>query len=248
MFLHLRSAATSRARYCRLFSEFSSGSVLGTSTLSGNLLKDLQEDLRHENELRTRGMGETLQNYVNRAELSHMESPEADEKFIKELDAKVDDLFSRIPLPEDPMRAALALTDEEVKEEAAAELVKEAVREMYWRKLDAKKAEELRLKHAQEKYAKQGMRQYFEEKKEKDELRERYSSVISGAAGTTRQSRSQLQKAEEEERSAAVKAILADDGNDDVEDASAEELRAELAAMKAKMAKLEEMLRDKNKP
>lgn len=233
MFLRVRSlVALSPPCRRRFFSEFNSGSVLGTSTLSGSLLKGLQEDLKNENELRTRGMGETLQNYVNRAELSHMESPEADAKFMKELDTKVDDLFARIPLPEDPMRAALALTDEEVKEEAAAEMVKEAVREMYWRKLDAKKAEELRLKHAQEKYAKQGMRRYFDEMKEEEVMRERYAGVVQGSTGSAQPPR---------ERVSSAKAA----GERDSDDATEAELRAELAAMKAKMAKLEEMLKEK---
>jgi hypothetical protein len=221
----------------RAFSEFNSGSVLGTSTLSGSLLKGLQEDLRHENELRTRGMGETLQNYVNRTELSHMESPEADEKFLKELDTKVDDLFSRIPLPEDPMRAALALTDEEVKEEAAAELVKEAVREMYWRKLDAKKAEELRLKHAQEKRARQEMRHYFDELKENNEMCERYMNVMNGTTGVG------ASQPPPQPRKTTLESAVVDD--EKVEDTPEADLRAELALMKAKMAKLEEMLQNK---
>ncbi|KPA85058.1 putative mitochondrial hypothetical protein [Leptomonas pyrrhocoris] len=243
MHRRLRSLVAAQRSCHRFFSEFNSGSVLGTPVLSGSLLKDMQEDLKHENELHTRGMGETLQNFVNRAELTHMESPEADEKFMKNLESKVDDLFSRIPLPEDPMRAALALTDEEVKEEAAAELVKEAVREMYWRKLDAKKAEELRLKHAQEKYAKQGMRQYFDDLKENEKMRERYSSVLNGGATSTTTSRPCSR--EQDKTTSSTSAAVRGDEDGDVADATAEELRAELAAMKAKMAKLEEMLRAK---
>lgn len=243
MLLRFRPRAALQLRCVRSFSEWSCGSVLGTSTLSGGLLKDLQTDLQHENNIRTRGVGETLQNYVNRAELSHMESPEADEKFAKELSAKVDDLFSRIPLPEDPMRAALALTDEEVKEEAASEMVKEAVREMYYRKLDAKKAEELRLKHAQEKYAKQGMRRYFEEMREDETVRERYADVVNGTASATAPSSSG--RAVGAAASAGEQCPGNGEDGTDMTTASAAELRAELAAMRAKMAKLEEMLREK---
>lgn len=232
MLLRLRTSAAPRLRCIRAFSEFSTGSVLGTSTLSGSLLKDLQMDLKHENEIRTRGVGETLQNYVNRAEMSHMESPEADAKFARELSTKVDDLFARIPLPEDPMRAALALTDEEVKEEAASEMVKEAVREMYYRKLDAKKAEELRLKHAQEKYAKQGMRLYFAEKKEDEAWQERYANVVNGGTSSCATTSAEETRGDSSGRAGR-------------ENASTADLRAELAAMKAKMAKLEEMLREK---
>lgn len=131
---------------CRVFSEFNDGSVLGTSTLSTQFLVALKEDLKHEEQIRTGGIGETLTNYVNRAELSHMESPEADIAFQKKLDKQVDDFFSNISLPEDPMKAALARSEDELKEEVAMEVYREAVREAYLRRLDAKKAEELRLK------------------------------------------------------------------------------------------------------
>lgn len=77
-----------------------------------------------------------------------MESPEADEAFLAKFGTKVDDFFSRIPLPEDPMKAALARSPEELEEVASAELVKEAVREAYLRRLGAKQTEELRLKRA----------------------------------------------------------------------------------------------------
>lgn len=214
-------------------SGFGADSILGTSTMTGSLLQSLQNDLKCENELRAKGIGETLQNYVHRAELSHMESPEADEKFLKGLDAKVDDLFARIPLPADPTKAALALTDEEVKEEAAAELVKEAVRELYWRKLDAKQAEELRLRRAQEKLQKQGADRYFCEKREDEQLRDHARAhpapPPAGAGG------SQALDADE----SGVSSSSSPDG------ASAAELRAELAAMRAKMAQLEELLQGK---
>lgn len=217
----------------RWLSGCGTGSILGTTTMSGNLLKTLQEDLRNENELRTKGIGETLQNYVHRAELSHMESPEADEAFSKSLDAKVDDLFAHIPLPQDPMKVALALTDEEVKEEAAAEFVKEAVREMYWRKLDAKQAEELRLKRAEKKLQKQGASQYFEERREEERLRERASTQLVA------------QPLAVEPRSPVGKVVTASLLQNLDSTLSAEELREELAAMKANVSRLEELLRYK---
>ncbi|CAM39851.1 conserved hypothetical protein [Leishmania braziliensis MHOM/BR/75/M2904] len=220
-----------RGGYHRWLSGWDTSSILGTPTTSGSLLKTLQEDLKSETELRTKGIGETLQNYVHRAELSHMESPEADEQFSKSLDAKVDDLFARIPLPQDPMRTALALTDEEVKEEVAAELVKEAVREMYWRKLDAEQAEALRLKRAQEKLQKQGGSQYFEELREKEKLREHAETRLA-AQPVAVETRPSVGKVVDEPLLQNRDATL-----------SAEELHEELTAMKAKMARLEELLR-----
>lgn len=217
----------------RWFSGCCTGSILGTDTVSGSLLKTLQEDLSDENELRTKGIGETLQNYVHRAELSHMESPEADEAFSKSLDAKVDDLFARIPLPQDPMKVALALTDEEAREEAATELVKEAVREMYWRKLGAKQAEELRLKKAQEKLQKQGAIQYFEERREEERLREHENTQFAA------------QPLAVEPQSPVGKGVTASPLQNLDSTLSAEELRKELAAMKANVSRLEELLRYK---
>ncbi|CAC9506036.1 conserved hypothetical protein [Leishmania infantum JPCM5] len=216
----------------RWFSGCGTGSILGTATMAGSLLKTLQEDLRDETELRTKGIGETLQNYVHRAELSHMESPEADEAFSKSLDAKVDDLFARIPLPQDPMKVALALTDEEAKEEAAAELVKEAVREMYWRKLDAKQAEELRLKRAQEKLQKQGAIQYFEERRE-ERLREHTNRRFAA------------QPLAVEPQSPVGKGVTASPLQNPDSTLSAEELCEELATLKANVSRLEELLRYK---
>ncbi|KAG5474891.1 hypothetical protein LSCM4_04071 [Leishmania orientalis] len=217
----------------RWFSGWATGSILGTDTTSGSLLKTLQDDLRNENELRAKGIGETLQNYVHRAELSHMESPQADEQFLKALDAKVDDLFARIPLPQDPMKAALALTDDEVREEAAGELVKEAVREMYWRKLDARRAEELRLKRAREKMQEQGVNRYYDELREEEKLRE-YAETRRAAGRTAVETRSPVGKVSDEPLPGDVDSTL-----------SAEALRKELTEVKAKMAQLEELLRCK---
>lgn len=140
-------------------------SILGTSSMSASFLKDLQEDLQREQDIRKHGIGETLTNYVRRAELSHMESPEEDKKFLQKFGSQVDDFFSKIPLPEDPMKAALARTPEELEEEAAAEMLREAVREAYLRKLDAKAAEELRLKQAARRLEKHGYQAPTEEER-----------------------------------------------------------------------------------
>ncbi|KAG5500639.1 hypothetical protein JKF63_03735 [Porcisia hertigi] len=226
-----------REKCVRCLSGCGTGSVLGTSTMSGSLLKRLQEDLENENELRTKGMGETLQNCVHRAELSHMESPEADARFLKTLDAKVDDLFTRIPLPQDPMKAALALTDEEVKENAAAELLKEAVREMYLRKLDFKQAEELRLKKAEERLRMQGASQCFKERHESERLCKHETALLVPKPVAV-EARPPGCNEDGETLHNNLDALLEDEE-------LREELRGELAAMKAKVARLEELLCDK---
>ncbi|KAG5474552.1 hypothetical protein LSCM1_03339 [Leishmania martiniquensis] len=217
----------------RWFSGWPTNSILGTQTASGSLLKTLQDDLKNENVLHTNGRGETLQNCVNRAELSHMESPEADEQFLRALDAKVDDLFTRIPLPPDPMKAALALTDDEVKEEAAGELVKEAVREMYWRKLDARQAEELRLKRAQEQMQEQGVSQYLDGRREEERLREHEEARLAAQPEAV-----EIRPSGGEE----VDGSLFRNVDDTL---STEALRTELTEMKARVAQLEELLHGK---
>lgn len=159
------AAATRLAVSARNLTAFGdqSGSVLGTSSLPANFVKSLQEDLDRENRLRTQGMGETLANCIRRAELSHMESPEADRKFAERLHGQVDDFFSKLPTPADPMRAALAKTPEELEENAAAEMVREAVREAYLRRLGAGKAEEMRLKNAMRRFRSKGFEEPAQE-------------------------------------------------------------------------------------
>lgn len=88
--------------------------------------------------------------WISAQEVSHMESPEADEAHRRKVSKAIDDLFSRIPLPADPMAAALAPNAEEEQENAASEMLKEAVREAYWRKVNARRAEEARVEKAME--------------------------------------------------------------------------------------------------
>lgn len=82
---------------------------------------------------------------ISREGLSHLESPEGDEALRKKLSQNIDEFFLAIPLPENPMAAALAPTPEEVEENLAGEALKEAVREAYWRRVEAGRTEEARI-------------------------------------------------------------------------------------------------------
>lgn len=80
--------------------------------------------------------------------LSHLEGPEADKDLREKLSQNIDNFFSSIPLPENPMAAALAPSPEEIEENAAGEALKEAVREAYWRRLRAERNENVRIEES----------------------------------------------------------------------------------------------------
>lgn len=123
-------------------------SVLGTSTLSSQFLQQLKEDLTAEELKKTSGVGtfgETMRSCISKGELEHMESPEADEAHLRKLDKMVDNWFDRIPLPKDPMRAALAPTKEELADHEKFEVIKEAMRERYQSSNRRKRAEDDRI-------------------------------------------------------------------------------------------------------
>eukprot|EP00455_Lapot_gusevi_P029310 TRINITY_DN31382_c0_g1_i1.p1 TRINITY_DN31382_c0_g1~~TRINITY_DN31382_c0_g1_i1.p1 ORF type:complete len:226 (-),score=32.14 TRINITY_DN31382_c0_g1_i1:2-592(-) len=123
-------------------------SVLGTSTLSSQFLQQLKEDLSAEEMKKQSGFGtfgETMRSCISKGELEHMESPAADEAHLKKLDKMVDNWFTKIPLPKDPMRAALAPTKEELAEQEKFEVLKEAMRERYQSANRRKRAEEERI-------------------------------------------------------------------------------------------------------
>ncbi|RNF23484.1 uncharacterized protein Tco025E_02776 [Trypanosoma conorhini] len=128
------------------------GSVLGTRTVPHELVRTLQAELNEEEHRRQCGIGETLRNCVRQSDLDHLESPEADAANLHKLDAMVQSLFSRIPLPDDPMKAALDPTEEELKKNEECEVLKEAVREQYRRQKASKAAEEVRLARAMKRY------------------------------------------------------------------------------------------------
>ncbi|ESL09360.1 hypothetical protein TRSC58_02919 [Trypanosoma rangeli SC58] len=128
------------------------GSVLGTGTVPSDLLRTLQEELQEEECRKQSGIGETLRHCIRQSDLDHLEGPEADAVHLQKLDSMVESLFSRIPLPEEPMKAALEPTEEELKKNDECEVLKEAVREQYRRQRAAKAAEEARLARAMKRY------------------------------------------------------------------------------------------------
>ncbi|CBH18125.1 uncharacterized protein TEOVI_000178700 [Trypanosoma equiperdum] len=89
---------------------------------------------------------------LRHGELDHFESPEAEAAHVEKVNTVVDDLFSRMPLPEDPMGAALAPTKEEMEEKAEWDVLKEVVRERYQRKIALKEAERVRIDKAMQHY------------------------------------------------------------------------------------------------
>lgn len=135
--------------YARYFSTCLQQEILREAMTAGsspsNLLKDGTGDssrsghCRHHPEID-----------ISREGLSHLESPEMDEALRKKLSQNIDQFFSSIPLPKDPMAAALAPTPEEVEENLAGEALKETVREAYWRRVDAQRREESRIATAME--------------------------------------------------------------------------------------------------
>ncbi|CAD2218698.1 hypothetical protein ADEAN_000618900 [Angomonas deanei] len=201
----------------RFLSGFSDSSVLGTSTMSSNFVKSLRDDLRNEENSRKRGMGETLTNYINSAELTHMESPDEDVKFVKKLEHNIDDFFSKIPLPDDPMKMALRKSEEEMEEEAELEMIKEAYREAYLRKLDRKQAEEVRLKMSAKRLERAKDASDFFNSGE-------YGSVSAGG----------------KDREVPKKGAAAE-----TEDGSEESIRRQLKEMRLKMEELEKLLEKK---
>ncbi|CCW60181.1 unnamed protein product [Phytomonas sp. EM1] len=151
----------------RPISNIGNDGILGSSSFTLNFINSVYDDLNKHKQTGCVGIGRISEKYGNAAELSHIDSPEDDDAFHKKLDNEIHNLFSRIPLPSDPMKAALAPTEDELNEKAEAELIKEAVREAYLHKMAAKKAEELRLKWAAEQLDKsKSAEEYFRHRTE----------------------------------------------------------------------------------
>lgn len=89
--------------------------------------------------------------HLSAQDISHLESPEQDKAYQEKLSRSIDSFFSQIPLPQDPMAAALAPSREEEEENAMAEALKEAVRDAYWRRIHAKRSEDTRVERAMQK-------------------------------------------------------------------------------------------------
>lgn len=109
----------------------------------------MQEDLTAE-EGKKQGISgfADLQRASIARELDHMESPEADAAHLAKLDKQVTSFFDRIPLPADPMKAALAPTRDEIVQQEKFEVLKETVRERYMATQSRRRVEEKRIHEA----------------------------------------------------------------------------------------------------
>ncbi|KAH8608778.1 hypothetical protein ERJ75_001247400 [Trypanosoma vivax] len=125
--------------------------VLGGKNLPPGTIKTLITDLRVD-------IGECISASENRldglkqGDLNHLESPEADAAHLKRVQAEADALFAKLPLPQDPMKAALDPTEDEVKGREEWEVLREAVRERYQRQLSLGAAEKKRIETAMQSY------------------------------------------------------------------------------------------------
>ena len=185
--------------------------------MSPKFIEQMKEDLAAE-ELKRFGVGtfgDTMRSCISKGELEHMESPAADEMHQKKLDGMMESFFSKVPLPKDPMRAALAPTKEELTEIERFEVLKEAVRERYHANNQRKRSEEQRISAAM-KQVEDGSHPSYDAMHKYDAYEPLVSRVEAQRQGQARQ------EAEEEETEA---------------------LKRELEEMKRKVASLESKMR-----
>lgn len=216
-------------------------SVLGTG-LSSTFIQQVKEDLVAE-ELRRRtgigGFGDTLRSCITKGELEHMESPESDAAHQKKMDRMIDSLFSRLPMPEDPIKAALAPTKEEVAQIEQFEELKEAVRERYHAQQRRRRNEEVRIAGAM-KRVEDGSHPAFSRRSKYDSDRLPGDELLDAPAPS-----STKRQTVDSDLGAQVKASAAGDGTSDVEDVEA--MQRELDAMRKRMAQLEAAMQRKGR-
>ena len=109
--------------------------VLGTDAFDSKFVGMLRNELRVD-ETDSGGPDRfgrsTFSSCIRKGELDHMESPAADDAHIAKTDKQIESLFARLPPPPgDPMTAALAKTDAELKENEGMEMLREAMRQKY---------------------------------------------------------------------------------------------------------------------
>jgi hypothetical protein len=122
-----------------------SDSILGTGNFSADFVRELRQDMA-EMERERKGLPrDTFANAVLNGDLNHMESPESDEKHKRKIDRAAADLFSRLPMPADPMKAALAKSHEEMNAIDDLDALKEQVRERYRRGNRMRRTESQRI-------------------------------------------------------------------------------------------------------
>eukprot|EP00759_Apiculatamorpha_spiralis_P047262 PhF_6_TR4302/c0_g1_i1/m.5805 len=86
------------------------------------------------------------------SDLGHLESPEQDAKLIETISVAAKTLFEKVPLPADPMKAAMMKLPDEEKAEEENEVLIEAVRMRYRMKKEREQMEEDRVRVATKKH------------------------------------------------------------------------------------------------
>jgi hypothetical protein len=131
-------------------------SVLGTDALGSDVMKTIASDLQNAGKLGGAGPGRhnrTFSDCLRKAELDHMESPEADKRHFNKCERQISNFFDNLPTPADPMKAALMPTENEAEESDRVEMLKDIVRERYHGKLSRKGAERKRVAAAMQEVA-----------------------------------------------------------------------------------------------
>lgn len=130
-----------------------SSSVLGTETFSAKFVESLRTEMAEAERDRKGATRDMWVNCIRKGELDHMESPEADAKQIAKIDRLATDLFTRLPAPKDPMKAALQKTAEEMIHLEELESIKDMMRDRYRAKQQGKRVESKRIEAAMDQVA-----------------------------------------------------------------------------------------------
>jgi cobalamin biosynthesis protein CbiD len=133
---------------------FGGSSILGTDTFSASFVADLRDELANAELQRKGAPSDRYINCIRKGEMDHMESPDADHRAKVKLDGMIGSLFDKLPEPQDPMKAALAKTEEEEMEHDHLEALKDEVRERYRRSVRRRKGENKRIDDAMEEVTK----------------------------------------------------------------------------------------------
>ena len=115
---------------------------MGTPLSEFDLLRDLRE---HNAEKVFQENVDGLDSKYPHQYISHMESPEEDDRLVAEISHVVDSVFSRVPLPENPMETALQLLPDEVRGNEENEALKDIIRSKYLAKREREAAEAKRI-------------------------------------------------------------------------------------------------------
>nr|CCC95686.1 unnamed protein product [Trypanosoma congolense IL3000] len=125
--------------------------IFSTSVSEQEMIKTLVDDLR-DKDCSTVGTTLELHKPIAYGELDHLDSPQADAAHLEHVRTEVDSLFSRLPLPDDPMKTALEPSGREVAEQEGWDVLKEMVRERYHRSIALRAAEKARIEGVMKRY------------------------------------------------------------------------------------------------